>query len=48
MKAELGVPALYYATHLDYSGEALTPSDYALVRDTWAAYRAAQGLPHRG
>jgi hypothetical protein len=34
----LGVPTLYYATHLNLSGEALKDEDYALVRDSWAGY----------
>jgi hypothetical protein len=48
IKRELGVPALYYATHLDFSGEALTAADYALLRGSWAAYRRDQRLPDRG
>jgi hypothetical protein len=36
LKPELGVPSLYYATHLDLSGEALEPSDYAAIRRSWA------------
>ena len=31
----LGVPSLYYASHLDTTGEALTPADFALLRRTW-------------
>ena len=31
-KPELGVPSLYYATHLDVSGEALADEDYAALR----------------
>ncbi|GAA2612705.1 hypothetical protein SMC26_14565 [Actinomadura fulvescens] len=31
----LGVPGLYYATHLDTTGEALDESDFALVRASW-------------
>jgi hypothetical protein len=31
-KPELGVPSLYYATHLDVSGEALAAEDYAALR----------------
>jgi hypothetical protein len=31
-KPELGVPSLYYATHLDLTGEALEPADYAALR----------------
>jgi hypothetical protein len=48
IKPELGVPALYYVTHLDRTGERFTDADYALVRDTWAGYRLAAGLPSRG
>ena len=32
MKPELGVPSLYYATHLDLTGEALDEDDYAAIR----------------
>jgi hypothetical protein len=35
----LGVPALYYATHIDLSGEELTPADLANVSRVWAEYR---------
>ena len=47
LKPELGIPALYYATHLDRTGEPFEASDDALVRDTWATYRARVGLPPR-
>lgn len=40
LQPELGVPALYFATHIDRTGEPLTEDDYRLIRDTWAAYRA--------
>lgn len=33
----LGVPSLYYATHLDTTGEALTSEDYARIRRAWSA-----------
>jgi hypothetical protein len=36
VKAELGVPSLYYATHLDVSGEALDEADYAALREAWS------------
>jgi hypothetical protein len=36
-KPELGVPSLYYATHLDASGEELSDDDYEAVRGVWAA-----------
>ena len=46
-----GVPALYYATGLDWSGESFEERDYALIRDAWGTYRrrlAAGRLPGRG
>lgn len=36
----LGVPSLYYVTHLDTTGEALTPDDYARIRRAWSARSA--------
>jgi hypothetical protein len=47
-KPALGVPALYYATHLDLTGEALEEADYALLRETWTAYREVHRLPAIG
>jgi len=35
VQAELGVPSLYYASHLDVTCEPLRAEDYALVRDAW-------------
>jgi hypothetical protein len=35
LKSELGVQSLYYATHLDLSGEALEEDDYAALRRAW-------------
>ena len=40
IKPELGVPALYYATGLDLSGEDFGPDDYERIRRTWDVYRA--------
>jgi hypothetical protein len=37
-KPELGVPSLYYATHID-TGEELDEDDYAAIRKAWAAWR---------
>jgi hypothetical protein len=37
IKRELGVPALYYATHLDRTGEALTADDYEGLQRAFAA-----------
>ena len=48
IKTELGVPALYYATGIDLSGEDFEPEDYAAIRRAWAEWRAANALPQRG
>jgi hypothetical protein len=40
VKLELGVPSLYYATHLDWSGEELDGADYAALRRSWERARA--------
>ncbi|AWN21957.1 hypothetical protein DKM44_00825 [Deinococcus irradiatisoli] len=42
LQPELGIPSLYFATHIDGDGSALTPDDAALIRDIWAQWRAAQ------
>jgi hypothetical protein len=39
-KPSLGVPALYYATGIDHSGEAFDDADYAAIRDAWADWEA--------
>jgi hypothetical protein len=41
IKNELGVPSLYYATHIDSTGEPLEDDDYEALRTSWAAWRAA-------
>jgi hypothetical protein len=46
IKPELGVPALYYATGIDHSGDAFDESDYAAIRaawDRWEARRVQDG-----
>ncbi|MGH3631970.1 MAG: hypothetical protein ACRDRL_31580, partial [Sciscionella sp.] len=40
LQPSLGVPSLYYATHLDTTGEALTADDYARIRKAWSNYAA--------
>ncbi|GHF53480.1 hypothetical protein HNQ07_003476 [Deinococcus metalli] len=40
LQPELGVPSLYFATHVDGDGAALTAADAALVRATWARWDA--------
>jgi hypothetical protein len=32
----LGVPSLYYASHLDTTGEELADADFALIRRAWS------------
>jgi hypothetical protein len=41
LKPQLGVPALYYASHLDATGESFTPDDYEALRRSWSAWRAS-------
>ncbi|HEX6443601.1 MAG TPA: hypothetical protein VF053_00820 [Streptosporangiales bacterium] len=41
----IGVPALYYVTHVDHSGEPLLPEDLAEVARLWAEYRKKHDLP---
>jgi hypothetical protein len=40
LQPELGVPSLYYASHIDSTQEALDASDYELIRASWARHRA--------
>ena len=40
LQTELGVPSLYYASHVDSTGEALEAEDYQLIRDSWQRYRS--------
>jgi hypothetical protein len=42
VQPELGVPALYYATHVDSTGEPLTADDYAAIRAAWKATPVAR------
>ncbi len=39
LQAELGVPSLYYSSHVDATGEALEAADYDLLRKVWQGYR---------
>ncbi|MGH3547442.1 MAG: TIM-barrel domain-containing protein [Pseudonocardiaceae bacterium] len=34
-QSSIGVPSLYYLTHLDTTGEPLTTADHALIRSSW-------------
>jgi hypothetical protein len=42
-KPELGVPSLYYATHVDATGEAFEASDYQLLRSVWNRWQTMRG-----
>jgi hypothetical protein len=42
VKHELGVPSLYYATHIDQTGEPLGPEDYEALREAWARWEAVR------
>lgn len=39
IQPELGVPSLYYVTHIDSTGEAFDAEDYRLIREVWERYR---------
>jgi hypothetical protein len=39
LQPELGVPSLYYASHIDATQEPLEAEDYRLVQEVWAEYR---------
>jgi hypothetical protein len=40
LQPKLGVPSLYYASHIDATGEPLTADDYALIREAWSGVEA--------
>jgi hypothetical protein len=42
LQPDLGVPSLYYASHIDSTREPLDADDYALLRTHWARYRQAR------
>lgn len=48
LQPELGVPSLYYASHIDATGEALEADDYRLIREAWAHYRGKNKLATAG
>jgi hypothetical protein len=39
LQPELGVPSLYFSSHIDNTGEVLTGRDYSLIRKVWARHR---------
>jgi hypothetical protein len=44
VKAELGIPSLYFVDRLDPSGEPLRAEDDEAIREVWATWRASHGL----
>jgi hypothetical protein len=36
VKKQIGVPSLYYASHIDSTGEPLDDEDYAALKEGWA------------
>jgi hypothetical protein len=38
VQAELGIPALYLASHIDTTLEPLEESDYRAIRDLWSRF----------
>lgn len=47
LQVELGVPSLYYSSHMDSTGEPFMPEDYQLVRNAWERYRAQRQEKNR-
>jgi hypothetical protein len=45
VKDDIGVPALYYSTHIDLTGEALESRDYAALRELWAGRGPTHAQP---
>jgi hypothetical protein len=43
IQPELGVPSLYFLTHVDGSLEPIRDTDWKGIRETWARYRASLG-----
>lgn len=41
IQPELGVPSLYFASHVDATQEPLDEQDYQLIRDAWRRYQSS-------
>ncbi|HET7026454.1 MAG TPA: hypothetical protein VFI28_02055 [Candidatus Limnocylindrales bacterium] len=48
IKADLGIPSLYFADRLHPADEDLRDDDYAAIRDVWGRWRSRHGLPEPG
>lgn len=44
IQPELGVPALYYCSHIDRTHEAITEDDIRLLNEVWRSYQLKAGL----
>src|SRR5690606_31898308 len=45
LQLELGVPSLYYSSHIDTSGEPLLAEDYELIRRVWSRAPTEPAFP---
>jgi hypothetical protein len=45
LQPKLGVPSLYYVTHIDSTGEPLDAEDYALIREVWSRFSDTSQVP---
>jgi hypothetical protein len=42
LQPTLGVPSLYFTSHIDLTGEPLEHDDYELIRQVWRSYRSSR------
>jgi hypothetical protein len=42
VKPELGIPSLYYVSHLDATSEPLEPEDYAAIARAWERWETVR------
>lgn len=47
LRPALGIPALYFASHIDATQEPLNEDDYALIREAWEEHRAVEAARQR-
>jgi PAS domain-containing protein len=47
IQAELGIPSLYFTTHIDVTGEPLQEEDYRRLRSVWAKHRMRNDATNR-
>lgn len=44
LQPSLGIPSLYFSTHIDLTGEALEEADYELIREAWNGIDSARPI----